>query len=664
VIGSGPSGVSCAYQLARLGYGVTIYEAKDKPGGKLRDAIPAYRLPKDIVDRELKRIFDLGVEVKYNTALGKDVTLEELKKEYAAVYVAVGAQKDAGLGIDGEEAANVLGGLAFLDQVSEGKRVDLGKKVLVLGGGNTAIDSARSARRMGCEVTVLYRRSRNEMPAYSHEVDEALAEGVEIQFLTAPVKIERSGAPAISLACNRMELCVDGECERPRPVAIPGSEFTVEADSVIAATGLRVAAEGISDLMGDLTWIAAGPHGQTPQEGVFSGGDVSTMPGTISEAIGMGRTSAKAIDAYIRGVELPVEDKLEISYRDMPLCEHEKIDRNTSKMLSVDKRLSQPDAEVGLALTPEQAAAESKRCLVCGKCKSEFTGLPYFGKVCLACHNCEAICPHQALEFDHYYKVSKGFWTTHFDYPGKDQNGKPNPFMEEKTPAYEEIAPKLTETEQVIFKRRSVRMYTDEQVPKEMVHRIIEAGRFAPSAGNSQPWKFVVLRNRALMEEMNEVVVAWGAKLTKIYQGKDPLRSLVKGLYAIKKPTAIDQRPMVAMQALQTPKFQDGKMDVFFGARTCILVLQNCLGISNPHFGAGICAQNMVLAAHAMGLGTCYMGFVSTGMNLDKNIGKFKKQLGVEWPFDYVATALTIGYPAVETDNVVKREFPKVTWME
>ncbi|GAB6146639.1 FAD-dependent oxidoreductase [Desulfocicer niacini] len=665
VIGSGPSGVSCAYQLAIRGYRVTIYEAKEQPGGKLRDAIPAYRLPKNIVDRELQRIFDIGIEVKCNTAIGKDITLDELKTKFAAVYVAIGAQLDAGLHIEGDEDALVLGGLEFLAKISRGESVDLGKRVLVIGGGNTAIDSARCARRKGSAVTVLYRRSRNEMPAYSHEVEEALAEGVEFEFLTGPVKIERNtGENAVSLTCNRMELCTNEDCERPRPVPAAESAFTYTADTVIAAVGLRVAPGGIEALMGDERWVAVGPNGQTSHEGVFAGGDVSIMPGTVSEAVGMGTRSAMAINAYLQDKAPSSTDKMRISYRGIPPGEHEKMERNTAVALSLEKRFSPGDAEVRLALTPEQIVAESKRCLVCGKYKSAYTGLPYFGKLCLACHNCESICPNGALDFPHYYKISKGRWTTYFDYPKNNQDGFPNPFMENKTPTYEIIAPKLTEVEQVIYKRRSVRMYTKESVPREMIHRILEAGRFAPSAGNSQPWRFVVIRNRELLTEISDAVVQWAGKQTKIYQGKDPLRSLIKGLYAIKKPTAIDQRPMVAMQALNTPKFQEGKMDIFFGASTCILLLQNCLGISNPHFGAGICAQNMVLAAHAMGLGTCYIGFASTAMNLDKKIGKYKKRFGVKWPYDYVSTILAVGYPAVETDKVLKRELPKVEWVE
>ena len=302
--------------------------------------------------------------------------------------------------------------------------------------------------------------------------------------------------------------------------------------------------------------------------------------------------------------------------------------------------------------------------MACGKCKSEFTGVGgYFDKVCLACNNCQVVCPTGALEFPHYYKINNGYWKTHFDYPDSQQTGFPNPFMAEKTPEFVDIEDQLTDTEKVIYKRRTVRMYSKEQVSKKLIHRIIEAGRFAPSAGNCQPWQFLVIRDGELLGELSEATVEWATKITKIYQGKGFFRTLLKNSLAILRPKAIDQRPMVAMQALSQPKFKDDNMDLFFGAGTCILVLQNSLGISNPDFGAGICAQNMVLAAHAMGLGTCYVGFLSTGMNMDKKLGAFKKQLGIEWPYNYVATAITVGYPAVQTDGVLKREFPKVDWV-
>ncbi len=666
IIGSGPAGISCAYQLALNGYPVTIYEAKDRAGGKLWDAIPAYRLPKDIVSRELQRIFDLGIEVKYNCALGRDITLEKLQADFQAVYVAVGAQLDAGLGVPGEDAENVIQGLDFLNQIAVEKSLVLGQKVVVFGGGNTAVDAARSARRMGSEVTLLYRRSENEMPAYAHEVEEAQAEGVEIEFLAAPVKINKdSGGKALSVTCSNMELVEDADSDRLRPVPVAGSEFEVAADTIIAATGLRVDSKGVEALTEGVGWIKIGDHGQTSQNAVFAGGDVCISSGTVTEALAMGRRSAAAIDAYLQTGELTVVNKTEISYRGMPFPEFEKLPRNNGSSLSVEERFAQKDIEVALALAKVEVDAESRRCLDCGSQKSEFVTVgDYFPKICVACRNCEVICPTGALEMPHFYQVEKGIWKTHFEYPDAQQNGYPNPFMEKKTPEFSDVEEQLTETEKVIFKRRSVRLYTEEQVPREIVHRIIEAGRFAPSAGNCQPWQFLVLRDPELMAEINEAALTWTTKITQLYQGRNFWRQVLKKGLAVLRPKAIDQRPMVAMHALTNPKFQGKPPDVFFGAKTCILVLQNSMGISNPDFGAGICAQNMVLAAHSMGLGTCYVGFVSTGINMDKEFGKFKKRLGIEWPFNCVATAITVGYPQVQMDGVTKREFPKVEWLE
>jgi NADPH-dependent glutamate synthase beta subunit-like oxidoreductase len=198
VVGSGPSGLSCAYQLASMGYSVTIFEAKAKAGGMLTYAIPEYRLPQEIVDKEIQRIIDLGITLKLNTSIGKDITLDELKQEFKAVYIAIGAQRSAPMGIEGY---NVLTGLEFLQAAREGKKPPLGEKVVVVGGGNTAVDAARTARRMGSGVTIIYRRTRDEMPAYAAEVEAALREGVKIQFLCAPVKISSSG----KVTCQKME---------------------------------------------------------------------------------------------------------------------------------------------------------------------------------------------------------------------------------------------------------------------------------------------------------------------------------------------------------------------------------------------------------------------------------------------------------------------------
>ncbi len=333
VIGSGPSGMSCAYQLARLGYQVTVYEANGKPGGMLTYAIPRYRLPEAVVDSELQKIIDLGITMKLGTTVGKDVLLDNLKKEFKAIYVAVGAQASAALGVKGEGAKGVYSGLAFLKSIKENSPLKLGKKVIVIGGGNTAIDSARAARRMGVDVTVLYRRTASEMPAYAAEVAAAQAEGVKIDFLCAPVGVSANGKGSVS--CVRMELAEPDESGRPRPMPIKGSDFEVAFDTLIAAVGQALLPEGFEALLGS-SWIGADELGQTSQKGIFAGGDAASGPGLVAEAIGAGSKAALAIDAFINGKKAGLPEKKEISYKDVPLNDWPKMARSDAKELPVD----------------------------------------------------------------------------------------------------------------------------------------------------------------------------------------------------------------------------------------------------------------------------------------------------------------------------------------
>lgn len=372
-----------------------------------------------------------------------------------------------------------------------------------------------------------------------------------------------------------------------------------------------------------------------------------------------------AIDAFIRGKKAVLPEKKEITYRDIPLSDRAMIARIESDGLAVEKRLSNPDAEVALPLSPDQVLSEGKRCLSCGMQQPKFTGIQYFGKICIACHNCEAICPNEALTFPHYYKVGNGRFAHDFDYPKDAQDGYPNPLKKDKTPALSAIEAEITGVEKIIYTRRSTRVYKADPVPRGMIERVLEAGRFAPSAGNCQGWKFVVLTDRELMSEISASTLKFLNLFTKLYQGKDPLRTMVKKSLPFVKPEGSDQRPMVAMQALLTPKFGDKKLSVFFDAPATILLLTHHHHISDPELGMGICAQNMVLAAHSLGLGTCYVGFVATSLNMDPiTKKKFRSRLGIEWPYDHVGTVLTLGYPAVPVDKPVAREFPRIQWVE
>ncbi len=657
IIGAGPSGLSCAYQLARLGYQVTVFESAKKPGGML-SSIPAYRLPDSVVNAEINRILDLGIVLKPGVSAGKEVSFEDIKKDFAAVYVSIGAQGSAALGIKAEEK-NLYSGLAFLRSVKQGHSLVLGKKVIVIGGGNTAIDSARTARRMGADVTILYRRTISEMPAHREEIDAALQEGVKINFLCAPVAKNDDG----TLTCEKMQLGSADESGRPKPVPVKGSEHNVSFDTLIAAVGQELKAEGFESLLG-ASWIGADALGVTKEKAIFAGGDAVTGPGLVSEAIGAGRKAALAIEAFIHGKKAGWPAKQEINYSDVPLNDRKKISRNNAAELGVAERLQKIDAEVHLALDFTQVIDESKRCLGCGLQEPKFTGLEYFGNICIACHDCEAVCPQQALQFPNFYRVDEGRWAYNFDFPEPGQ-GIPNPLMLDKPLPLNEIESKLTDVEKVIYRRRSVRVYKKEPVPKELIKRVLEAGRFAPSAGNCQGWKFVVVTDRNLMDALSASTIRFLNIFTKLYQGKDPGRTALKKMLAFIKPNSFDQRPMVAIQALSTPKFGEGKLDCFFGAPVAILLLTHRLHVSEPELGMGICGQNMVLAAHSLGLGTCYVGFVSNALNLDPfTKSKFRKKLGIEWPYDSVATVLTLGYPAVDLNKPVDREFPRVEWVE
>jgi len=669
VVGSGPSGLSCAYQLAQMGYSVTVFEASAKPGGMLNYAIPAYRLPGKVVEKEIQRIIDLGVTLKLNTAIGKDVALDALKKEFRAVYVAIGAQGNSALGVEGEKNGNMINGLTFLRGIRDGKKPKLGRKVIVIGGGNTAIDAARFARRIGSEVTVLYRRTRDEMPAYAAEVDAAIEEGVNIEFLCVPVKISNNG----KITCQKMELGEKDASGRPRPVPVTGSEFEFDSETLISAIGQKINGIGFESLVGKDRWIAADSFGQTSEKNVFAGGDAVSGPGLVSQAIGAGHKAALAVDAFIKGVKLNVPEKTEISYKDVPMAmlrhlnECIKIVRNEVKKHDAEQRLANPDAEEGAAFTSEQTVKESRRCMECGMFQVEYTHIcnnPYFGKMCLACHNCDAICPQGAISMKTFYRVDEGRWATAMDIPVNVQDGLPNPLRLPRPLPFKEVESELTETERVIYTRRSVRIFKSDPVPKEMIERVIEAGRFAPTAGNCLGVKFVVITDRKLMDDLSDATVKFLSLFPKIYAHKNPLMMLIKRLLCFIYPNATDQRPMSAVAGLVSPQFGEGPMHMFYHAPVAIMVVPHDLHISDKELDMGIISQNMVLAAHSLGLGTCYVGLTTNTINKDlKTKLRFKKRLGLEWPYHKPATFLLLGYPAVKIDGPVPRDFPKIEWL-
>ena len=413
VIGAGPAGLSCAYQLARRGYPVTVYEAFSQAGGMLRYGIPKYRLPREVLDAEIGRIVELGVELKCSTVVGADVPLEELRSRHKAIFVGVGAHAGIKLRIPGEEAPNVLTGTEFLNRVNSGEEVAVGKKVLVIGGGDTAIDSARVSKRLGADVTIVYRRSRSEMPAIKPEIDGALEEGIAIQYLTAPVEVLRDNGQAVGLRCIKMDLGEPDASGRPRPVPRAGSEFDLEATTIIAAISQQPRLNGLDIARDGGKWIQTEGAAVPGMDGVFAGGDGVEL-GLVTIAIAQGRFAAEAIDAWIEGraFEKPAAQPC-IGPERVKLEWYKEAERHERAHLPAAER--EPDTEIEIGLAEEQVFEEAKRCMSCGMCmdcetcwmyctNNCFVKLPkgehYKVKLelCNGCKKCADACPCGYIE--------------------------------------------------------------------------------------------------------------------------------------------------------------------------------------------------------------------------------------------------------------------------
>jgi NADPH-dependent glutamate synthase beta subunit-like oxidoreductase len=364
IVGSGPAGLTAAYYLARLGHAVTVFEALPEPGGMMRVGIPDYRLPKDLLRAEIKEIEDIGVDIKTNTRVD---SLDELFKEgYNAIFIATGAHQGMKLGVKGEDSPRVMDCVSFLRDVNLGGEVKLGERVAVIGGGNAAIDSARTALRLGAkEVTILYRRTRGEMPASTEEIEGAMAEGVKIEFLVAPSRIaQRNGR--MELGSIRMRLGVIDASGRPRPEPIEGSEFLTDFDTIIAAVGQRPEIPAQFNLtLGRGDTIQVDPETlATSRQGVFAGGDAKSGPASVIEAIADGRQAAISIDKYLGGsgdiseTLAPPEGVLE------PLEEAGEKRRPPMPTVPVKQRLNN-FVQVELGYDDEMAIEEAKRCLRC-----------------------------------------------------------------------------------------------------------------------------------------------------------------------------------------------------------------------------------------------------------------------------------------------------------
>lgn len=379
IVGSGPGGLTCAYYLAIEGYRPVIFESLPKMGGMLRYGIPEYRLPKDVLDREISWITDLGVEVHTERTLGKDFTIDDLFEQgYRSVFIALGAQVGKPMQVENEEAEGVLRGVDFLRQVEMKSNPDITGRVVVVGGGNTAIDAARTSLRLGAdEVILLYRRTRKEMPANEMEIVAAEEEGVQMHFLAAPTRVNVEANRMKSIECQRMELGEPDASGRRRPVIIPGSEYTLECDWIISAIGQEPDLDGVqTDEQLKITkWntieATAGTF-TTDRPGVFSGGDVVTGPADAIDAIAAGRLAARAIDKYIQtGIADPIVDRFEskrdnfhtLTREDVPqIVESER--HHVPEIPAADRIRS--FAEVEHAYDDKTAFEEALRCAECG----------------------------------------------------------------------------------------------------------------------------------------------------------------------------------------------------------------------------------------------------------------------------------------------------------
>jgi heterodisulfide reductase subunit A len=410
VVGSGPAGLTCAFDLAQEGYQVTIFEKHQQLGGMLAVGLPTYRCPRPMVERDIDYIRKLGVDMETGRELGRDFTLDELMSDtagygYSAVFLAIGAHVGLNLGVPGEDADGVITGVEYLRNINLGLPQATGRSVAVVGGGNTALDAARTARRQGAEVTVLYRRTRAEMPAEEDEFDDAVAEGVRFEYLVAPTAVLVADGRVRGLECVRMELGAADASGRPRPVPVEGSNHELAFDTVITSISQRP----------DRAWYGNGSAGQplefnrwdafevepeslqTSRSGVFAGGDAVLGPATVVEAMGQGRRAAEAIDKFLRHKPLadfeshmpPADPRVGFEERpyaqSKPYGELARARRAVMPKRPVAERLGDFD-EVDLGLSEFEARREAQRCLHCG--------------VCVECRSCVDVCPPQAIDLE------------------------------------------------------------------------------------------------------------------------------------------------------------------------------------------------------------------------------------------------------------------------
>jgi heterodisulfide reductase subunit A-like polyferredoxin len=395
IIGAGPAGILCAYHLRQKGYSPTIFEASPVAGGMLSAGIPSYRLPRPVLNAEIDRLRAIGIEIRLNTPVGQGITLDELRESYAAVFIAVGAQVEKKLRLPGEDLPGVTGGLEFLRRVNLEGPFSPGRRVLVVGGGNSALDAARSALRCGAEqVTIVYRRTRAEMPADPREIEDAEREGVRLQFLAAPKSFHPGPDGRVAgLECVKMKLGRPDASGRPAPEPILDSEFVVPGDAVVVTIGQVPEVKALGERLGLATtkWgtLDADPLTlETGLPGVFAGGDCVTGPDVVVTAMLAGKQAAESIDRWINNQDLRAGRPIPGPYRS-----EYKVDTTG---VQIEHEIPVPSLdpgargrtfdEVHTGYTAEQAIAEAKRCMACG--------------ICCDCHLCESTCQAKAIDYE------------------------------------------------------------------------------------------------------------------------------------------------------------------------------------------------------------------------------------------------------------------------
>jgi NADPH-dependent glutamate synthase beta subunit-like oxidoreductase/Pyruvate/2-oxoacid:ferredoxin oxidoreductase delta subunit len=413
VVGAGPGGLSAAFHVRRRGYRVTIFDRDQKPGGLMRCGIPPYRLPRDILDAEISRLFEMGIEFKMGVTVGKNITWDTLNTQFDAIFVAVGAYQETTLGIEGLNKRGIFEALKFLGQVNLEGKPKIGKNMAVIGGGNSAIDCARVSRRLGAEVTIVYRRGEEEMPAHVEEIEMAREEGVEFLFLATPTGVYGQEHIA-GLKLEKMALGEVDDSGRRRPVPT-GETFDIDCDGMIVAIGEGTRVDDLPPFISHKKGVVETDHmGQTSESTVFAGGDIIDIPHTITHAIGSGKRAAIAIDRFIggaKGEEKGLDqfrwgDKGTISvgrmkgttlfkrrnpstevieYKNMNTFYFDHRPRIKIDRIPAKRRLK-GFQEVIASPSEQEAVSEARRCFVCGSCSE--------------CGNCYIFCPDSAIKSD------------------------------------------------------------------------------------------------------------------------------------------------------------------------------------------------------------------------------------------------------------------------